>query len=92
MRPVADIDADIASTKAALRKLHGERREAIRARATPIVADFDAGKDIAEIAKARELGYSTVQGILYRAGRTQGGRTAIRADLCGGFDEHAVSI
>lgn len=80
-RTTAEIDADIASTEAALRRLHSERRAAIRARIAPIVADFDAGMGIAEISEARQLGYSAVQGILYRAGRTEGGRTAIKAAI-----------
>ena len=80
-RGLADIDRDIAATEATLRKLHGEKRAAIRAFNAAIVADFDGGKDIADISVARGLGYSVVQGILYRAGRTQGGRIAIAKRL-----------
>ncbi len=81
MRPVSEIDADIATTEAKLRALHEERRQTMRARIDVIVADFDAGMDIAEISEARKLGYSVVQGILYRAGRTEGGRTAIKRQI-----------
>lgn len=81
MRPVADIDADIAATEAKLRALHAERRGAFKARSSLIVAEFDGGKDIADISEARGMSYSTVQGILFRAGRTQTGRMVMRARL-----------
>ena len=79
----SQIDVDIAATEAALRKLHAERRAVVRRDNAAIVADFDGGMDTAHISQARGLPYSSVQGILYRAGRTQAGRTAIKAKLQG---------
>lgn len=81
MRTVAQVDAEIVEAEAALRRLHGERRGAVRAHNDSIVAEFDTGKDIAEISEDRSIPYSAVQGILYRAGRTQAGRIAIRQRL-----------
>lgn len=81
MRPVADIDREIAVTEARLRALHSERRKAIREKHVELIAEFDAGKNIAEIAGARGLAYGSVQGVLFRAGRTQSGRTAIKDRL-----------
>ena len=77
MRAVAEIDAEIASHEAALRRLHQERRQVARTAIDGLVAEFDAGKSIAEISEAKGISYAKVQGILYRAGRTQAGRTAV---------------
>lgn len=76
-RSLAEIDREIASHEAALRRLHAERREITRDKNAELIAAFDAGKSIAEISEAKGIAYSKVQGILYRAGRTQAGRTAI---------------
>lgn len=81
MTVLANIDAEIARTEAALRRLHAERREAVRSFNAEIVADFDAGKSTAELADERGLTYSAVQGVLYRAGRTKVGRMLTRARL-----------
>jgi len=80
-RTIADIDRDIASTEAALRRLHSERRASVAAYNAEIVADFDAGMSFAEIAEKRGLTYASTQGILYRLGRTLGGRTAMKDRL-----------
>jgi len=61
-----------------LRKRPVERRTAVRARTAAIVDDFHGGMDVADTSEARQVGQSVVQGILYRAGRTQGGRIAIK--------------
>jgi len=80
-RTVSAIDADIAATEARLRALHDERRQKAKARCRVIVADFDGGMSVAQISEKRRLGYSIVQGILYRAGRTERGRAAVQQQL-----------
>lgn len=74
-----DIDQAIISAEAKLRSLHAEKLR--RDRNDEMIADFKSGMDIIAISKARRLGYSAVQGILYRAGLTIGGRTAIKKQL-----------
>ena len=81
MRSLAAIDLDIAKAELSLRALHAERRESARSKNDELIAEFDAGKDIAAIAEERRLPYGTVQGVLYRAGRTQSGRMAIKQRL-----------
>jgi len=81
MRSVAEIDRDIAQAQLLLRTLFAERRDAIRLKNDELIAEFDAGKDIAEISQERGLPYGSVQGVLYRAGRTQSGRIAISQRL-----------
>lgn len=76
-RSLLDIDRDRAVHADALGKLNAERRAAIRAHIEAIVADFAAGKIIAEIADARAMSQSAVRGVLHPAGRTSRGRTAI---------------
>ena len=80
-RTVSAIDADIATTEARLRRLHAERHQIIKSRSLVIIADFDGGMSVAEISELRKLGYSTVQGILWRAGRTERGRAAMQRQL-----------
>lgn len=79
MRTVAAVDLEIAATEKLLRELHAERRQSLRSFRDEIVADFDKGKTIAEIADGRALTYCKVQGILFRAGRTLAGRNKLRA-------------
>ena len=76
-RSLLEIDRDRAVHADALGKLNAERREAVRANIDAIVADFAAGKTMAEIADARGMSQSAVRGVLHRAGRTSQGRTAI---------------
>jgi hypothetical protein len=80
-RPLDAIDRDIAATEAALRRLHGERRASVKAKNAAIVADFDAGMAIVDVAAANGLSRSVTQSILFRAGRTQGCRIAIKAAI-----------
>ncbi len=91
MTVLANIDDEIARTEAALRRLHAERRAAIRSFNAEIVADFDAGKSTSEIADKRGVKYAAVQGVLYRAGRTKVGRmlTRARLEMVGGHSEAA---
>lgn len=81
MRTVSAIDAAIAELEVQLKTLHAERRQVQRSWRDEIVADFDAGKEILDIVKARKLPYGSVQGVLWRAGRTEAGRMAIRQRL-----------
>ena len=83
MRPISSIDAEIADTEAKLRALQEEKRQVGRSRNAVLIADFDSGMDIAEISRARRLPYGAVQGVLFRSGRTEGGRTAIKQQLEG---------
>ena len=74
-----NLERTIALTEAKLRRLYDEQR--VRDRNAAMVAEFDGGKSIAGIAKDRGLTYALVQGVLNRAGRTVGGRMAIRNRL-----------
>jgi DNA-directed RNA polymerase specialized sigma24 family protein len=85
------IDRDIAETEERLRILREERDAIPRQRNGAIVSDFDAGMSFREISKARGLSYNTVQSVCFRAGRTLGGRTAIRRRLRGGQVDQSVS-
>ncbi len=76
-RSLLDIDRDRAVHAEALGKLNAERRAAIRANIVTIVRDFDSGKSLADISKPRGMSIEAVRGVLYREGRTSGGRTAI---------------
>lgn len=78
---LAEIDREIAATEAALRQLHDRRRAAVKAKNAAIVATFDAGMAIVDVAAANGLSRSVTQSILFRAGRTQGGRAAIKAAI-----------
>lgn len=81
MRSKDVIRREIASHEAALRRLHDELRKADRETREELIREFDEGMSIAELSEAHGLGYQQVQGILYRAGRTQAGRTAIALRL-----------
>ena len=80
-RPLDAIDRDIAATEAALRQLHDERRASAKGRNTALIAAFDSGLSIVDAAAANGLSRSVTQSILFRAGRTQGGRAAIKAAI-----------
>lgn len=77
-RALSDIERDIAKVEARLADLHAERRKKLRIKNSDLIADFDRGMTTREIARARLMRYSTVQGILWRAGRTEKGRAAVR--------------
>lgn len=93
MRTLSQIDADIAATEVKLSALHAERRQSIRAQTDRLVSMFEAGKSFAEISAETGIPYSGVQGRLWRAGRTLGGRMAMRGKLrdVGAHDADAVS-
>jgi len=75
------IDREIADAKVRLVELYAEKRRRVRARIDAIVAEFTAGQTIAEISQARSVSDSTIRCVVHRAGRTTGGRTAIRAKI-----------
>jgi len=75
------IDREIASHEDALRRLHDNRRREVRGRIGGIASEFDAGMRIAEIAAAWGQTPAAIRAIVWRAGRTVGGRTAIKARL-----------
>ncbi|WP_319798300.1 hypothetical protein [Nitrobacter sp.] len=81
MRTTAEIDADIVSTEGRLRALHKERRDVAKARRAEICAAFISGVSIAELSTKYGLTYNSVQGLLWRAGHTIGGRDKLRAML-----------
>jgi len=76
LRPLPDIQAEIAAAALRLREL-GREKTRIRAnRRAGIVADFDAGLRRAEIAAKWGVRYGHVSAVLHRAGRTERTRRA----------------
>lgn len=79
MRQAVDIRREIAATEAVLRALKTELDEVVngpnRRRNAAIIAAFDAGGVTCDIARSMKLPYPLVQGVLWRSGRTLGGRT-----------------
>lgn len=86
-RGLADIERDIAEAEARVRSLHSERRQFIRSQTERLVSMFEAGKSFAEISAETGIPYGGVQGRLWRAGRTLGGRIATKAKLRGSHAE-----
>ena len=80
-RGLQDVNRDIAEAEAKLRALHAERRHIMQAHRDRVVAMFDAGMSIADISAELGLPYGSVQGTLWREGRTLSGRTAIKQRL-----------
>ena len=77
-RTVAEVDADIAEAQAQLRALHAERRQAKPAAAS-IIADFDAGKSLSNLAEHYRIRLPALRSLLWRHGRTVHGRKLARA-------------
>lgn len=78
MRTLAAIKAERATLMARLNELAIEAEELRQNEIAVICRAFDVGRDAREIAKDMRMGLSTVQGILWRAGRTQKGRAVLR--------------
>ena len=81
LRPLADIQADIAAAAQHLSELEAERRRTREVRSAGIVADFDAGLARAAIAAKWGVAYPVVAAILHRARRTERARRARGLDL-----------
>ena len=81
LRPLADIQADIAATAAHLSDLEAERRRTREVRGAGIVADFDAGLGRAAIAAKWGVPYGQVAAVLHKARRTERTRRAAGLDL-----------
>lgn len=81
VRPLADIQADIAATARLLADLEVERRRTRLVRRAGIVVDFDAGLSRAEIAAKWDVPYGYVAAILHKACRTERTRRAIGLEL-----------
>ena len=77
VRPLADIQADIAAAARQLADLEAERRRTRRVRRAGIVRDFDAGLSRAAIADKWGVPYGHVAAILHKARRTERTRRAI---------------
>lgn len=78
IRTRAEVKAERATLMARLNVLALEDEEIRQAEATAICRAFDAGRDPREIAKDMKTSLGVVQGILWRAGRTQKGRAVLR--------------
>lgn len=81
IRPLADIQTDIAATRRHLADLAAERRGIRLARCAGIVADFDAGLSRAAVARKWDVPYGYVAAVLHKARRTERSRCAIGLDL-----------
>lgn len=96
-RPLSVIDAERAELMARLFDLQVERDAARQAEIDAIVRLFDAGLSVRRIARDINQTPAAVQGVLFRSGRTEKGRTAIRhriahSSLTRGTAEPAVSV
>ena len=80
-RPIAEIEEEIVRCERQLRMLRRERQRAAKAFREELVREFDAGATIADLADRHSIPYTAVQGVLYRAGRTQRGRDMVREQL-----------
>lgn len=78
---LAEIDAEIAATAKRLYELRIIREEAREAQIQDICRRFDAGSDIHILVKETGIPKSSLQGILWRAGRTLTGRRNTRARI-----------
>jgi hypothetical protein len=76
LRPLPDLQAEIAAAALRLAELGRERTRVQAARRAGIVADFDAGLRRAEIARKWGVPYGHVAAVLHRAGRTERVRRA----------------
>ena len=81
LRPLADIQADIAAAARHLSDLEAERRHTREVRDAGIVADFDAGHSRAAIASRWGVPYGQVGAVLHKAHRTERTRRAVGLDL-----------
>ena len=81
MRTVAEIDAEITNTRLHLFELQAERDAARQAQIETITRLFDAGMSVREIAREKKQTPAAIQGVLFRSGRTEKGRTAIRQQI-----------
>jgi hypothetical protein len=80
VRPLADIQADIAAAARYLSDLETERRRTRLVRSAGIVTDFDAGLSRAAIADKWGVPYGHVAAILHKARRTERTRRAVGLD------------
>ncbi|MBN9088086.1 MAG: hypothetical protein J0J01_14345 [Reyranella sp.] len=80
LRPLPDIQADLAAATLHLARLAREHRRARVARRLGIVADFDAGLGRAAIAAKWGVDYAQVAAVLHKAGRTERTRQALGLD------------
>lgn len=81
LRPLDDIQADIAAAARHLSDLAAERRRSREVRNAGIVADFDSGLGRAAIAAKWGVPYGRVAAILHKARRTERTRRAAGLDL-----------
>lgn len=74
MRTIEEIDLEISAVSARLAELENERRAVRQDRVDQVLGLFDAGLSRHEIARQLGMGAPAVSGILWRNGRTVGGR------------------
>lgn len=77
-RTLSEIEADRAAAADRLNELQLEWVAARQAKIDAVTRLFDAGLSIREIARETKQTPAAVQGVLFRSGRTEKGRTAIR--------------
>lgn len=80
-RPLHEIDAERAAVAHRLNELQLEREAARKAEIEIITRLFDAGLSVRQIALEVKQSPAAVQGMLFRSGRTDGGRRAIRHQI-----------
>jgi hypothetical protein len=78
MRPIDQIDAELRAARFKVDALQQEREETWASLCQALISDFDAGVKARDISRQRKINYNTVVGVLFRAGRTEKTRTAIR--------------
>lgn len=86
-RRLSAIDAERAIVEARLADLMAEREDARKAEITAMCRLFDAGLSLKQIARQVGQTKAAVQGVLFRSGRTESGRSAIRHQI-----EKAVAL
>lgn len=91
MRDLADIDRDITATARRLNELHAERQDVRQAQIDAAIRCFDAGRGTRQIALDLGMNKNTVAGILWRAGRTERGRSTLRRQIRQGVPAAALA-
>lgn len=81
MRDLADIDADINRLALELAQVRRERVEHQKIWRQRFIDAFDGGMPIRKISIEAGVRFEIVQGILFRSGRTEKARDAVRAQL-----------
>lgn len=81
MRDLLDIKRDIDETQLKLARLRREQRGVFAIWKQRIIDAFDAGMSLRDVAEQTNIPFPKVQGVLYRAGRTEQGRAKVREQV-----------